>query len=380
MANFYVELKKVVDDSYDIEIGYDLFDKLIEDLKTRFGKNVSKYALITDSNVEKLYGRQLVERMQTEGFNVDLFSFPAGEASKTRETKAMIEDEMLSKGHRRDSMIIALGGGVVTDLAGFLAGTFGRGIPFVNYSTTLLGAADASVGGKTAVDTQLATNLIGLINQPKKVYIDLGTWATLPLNHVCNGLSETIKHACMADFNFFEYLETHIDKLVNEYGACAKEKEICTHIAEKNCAIKYEVVKKDEREANLRQILNLGHTIGRAVETLSEYKLLHGEALAIGMAMQVKIAVMEGYMTEKEANRVIALYEKAKLPIAIPNYIATEDLVQKLYTDKKVRKGQIRFVFEEGIGNIKQYEDGNYSKPMTEEHIRQAIKTIRYEN
>ena len=334
MSKFYVELKKVVDDSYDIEIGYHLFNALVKDLKGDLGKGINRYAIITDSVVKELYGDKLYEVMINEGFQVDLLNFPAGETSKVRRTKEILEDAMLEAGHKRDSCIIALGGGVVTDLAGFVAGTFGRGIPFINYSTTILGAADASVGGKTAVDSDLATNLIGLIYQPKKVYIDLATWSTLPVKQVSNGLAETIKHACMADMEFFEFLEDHIAEIVTEEGVTQKQREVCTHIAEKNCKIKYEVVKLDEREANLRQILNLGHTVGRAIETLSDYTLLHGEALAIGMAAQVRIGQKLDYITKEAADRVIALYEKAGLNTAIPEHITTEELVSKLYTDK----------------------------------------------
>ena len=377
MSKFYVELKRVVDDSYDIEIGYNLFNTLIRELKGNLGQGISRYAIITDSIVKELYGDKLYELMLKEGFNVDLLSFPAGETSKVRHTKEILEDTMLEKGHKRDSCIIALGGGVVTDLAGFVAGTFGRGIPFINYSTTILGAADDSVGGKTAVDTELATNLIGLIYQPKKVYIDLATWGTLPIKQVSNGLAETIKHACMADIVFFEFLEEHIAQLLTNEGVTEKQKEICTHIAEMNCKIKYEVVKLDEREANLRQILNLGHTVGRAIETLSDYTLLHGEAVAIGMASQVRIGQKLGYISEKEADRVIALYEKTGLSTHIPAHITTQKLVSKLYTDKKVRKGKIRFVFQEGIGKIKQYDDGNYSIALEETFISEAIKEMR---
>ncbi len=377
MSKFYVELKRVVDDSYDIEIGYNLFNTLIRELKGNLGQGISRYAIITDSIVKELYGDKLYELMLKEGFNVDLLSFPAGETSKVRHTKEILEDTMLEKGHKRDSCIIALGGGVVTDLAGFVAGTFGRGIPFINYSTTILGAADASVGGKTAVDTELATNLIGLIYQPKKVYIDLATWGTLPIKQVSNGLAETIKHACMADIVFFEFLEEHIAQLLTNEGVTEKQKEICTHIAEMNCKIKYEVVKLDEREANLRQILNLGHTVGRAIETLSDYTLLHGEAVAIGMASQVRIGQKLGYISEKEADRVIALYEKTGLSTHIPAHITTQKLVSKLYTDKKVRKGKIRFVFQEGIGKIKQYDDGNYSIALEETFISEAIEEMR---
>ena len=376
MSKFYVELKKVVDDSYDIEIGKNLFETLIKDLKEELGKGISRYAIITDSNVKTLYGDQLYHLMEAEGFKVDLISFPAGETSKIRATKEMIEDTMLAKGHRRDSCIIALGGGVVTDLAGFVAGTFGRGIPFINYSTSILGAADASVGGKTAVDTPLATNLIGLIYQPKKVYIDLATWETLPKEQISNGLAETIKHACMADQTFFSFLEENIEKLLEE-GGIHKHLEICQQMAETNCRIKYEVVRKDERESNLRQILNLGHTVGRAIETLSGYSLLHGEAVAIGMAMQAKIGEKLGFITKEQVERVIALFEKAGLPTKLPKEMPTEEVVQKLYTDKKVRQGKIRFVFQEGIGHIKRHEDGNYSIALEEAFIRKTIDEVR---
>lgn len=377
MGKFHVELKKVVDDSYDIEIGYNLFDSLINDLKDGMVKGVYKYAIITDSTVEKLYGQKLYELMKDNGFNVDLFVFPAGEKSKTRKTKEFIEDEMLKKEFRRDSCIIALGGGVVTDLSGFIAGTFGRGIPFINYATTILAAADASVGGKTAVDTELATNLIGIINQPVKVYIDVDTWKTLPERQIANGLSETIKHACLADKGFFEYLEENIEKIVDKDKNIILDKEACKHISEKNCEIKYNVVQKDEREANLRQILNLGHTIGRAIETVSDYKLLHGEAVSIGMAAEVMMAHKLGYMTEEEKNRVIALYERINLPTKIPAYINDDELVKKLYTDKKVKSGVIRFVFQKGIGDVMQFEDGKYSTPITEDFVYEVIKEMK---
>ena len=169
MSNFKVELKKVVDDSYEIEIGYELEQKLIDDLKAGLVGKISKFVVVTDSNVKELYADKIYKMIEEEGYKTDLISFPAGELSKTRATKEYVEDTMLAKGYRRDCCIIAVGGGVVTDLAGFVAGTYGRGIPFINYATTLLAAADASVGGKTAVDTPLATNLIGLFNQPQKV-------------------------------------------------------------------------------------------------------------------------------------------------------------------------------------------------------------------
>lgn len=370
MSVFNVELKKVVDDSYDIEIGYNLMGQLVEDLETGLVGKIRRFAVITDSNVSDLYAKPICEKLVQAGFSVDLFVFTAGEKSKTRKTKEKIEDAMLEKGYRRDCCIIAVGGGVVTDLAGFVAGTFGRGVPFINYATTLLAAADASVGGKTAVDTPLATNLIGLFNQPKKVYIDVAAWETLPKREVYSGMAETIKHACLASLDMFEFIEENMDDILSF------KKFACEYIAENNCQIKYNVVMKDERESGLREVLNLGHTVGRAIETVSDYRLLHGEALAIGMAAQVQLSARLGYMSEEEAERVIRLYQMANLPTTIPDYIDREELVKKLYTDKKVRDGKIRFVLQQGIGDVVEFSDGVFAKPIEEELAREIIMEL----
>lgn len=370
MSVFNVELKKVVDDSYEIEIGYELTQKLVEDLEKGLLGTIKKFALITDSNVQNLYAKPIFDRLMQAGFKVDMFVFPAGEKSKTRETKARIEDAMLERGYRRDCAIIAVGGGVVTDLAGFVAGTYGRGVPFINYATTLLAAADASVGGKTAVDTPLATNLIGLFNQPKKVYLDIAAWSTLPERQVASGLSETIKHACLASMEMFEFIEEKLEDILGF------QRFACEYIAENNCKIKYKVVMQDERESGLREILNLGHTIGRAIETVSGYQLLHGEALAIGMAAQVLLSARLGYMSEEEAERVIALYERAGLPTKIPDYIDREALVKKLYTDKKVRDGKLRFVLQKGIGDVMEFAPGVFAKPIEEALAREIIMEL----
>ena len=370
MGTFQVELKKVVDDSYEIEVGFALEDKLIADLQDGLVGKIHKFAVVTDSNVKALYGEPILHRLQDAGYQADLFVLEAGEKSKTRQTKEMIEDAMLAKQYRRDCCVIAVGGGVVTDLAGFVAGTFGRGVPFINYATTLLAAADASVGGKTAVDTPLATNLIGMFNQPEKVYLDIATWKTLPRREVISGLAETIKHACLGSKEFFCYLDEHMEEILS------LQKEACEHIAEENCKIKYHVVMKDERESGLREVLNLGHTVGRAIETVSDYRLLHGEAVAIGMVAEVKLAYRLGYVTEEERDAVIALLEKAELPINIPDYIDREALVKKLYTDKKVRDGKLRFVIQKGIGDIVEFEPGVFATPIEEQVAREIIMSI----
>ncbi len=375
MPGFHVSLKRIVDDSYDIEIGRDLLDTLINDLKNGLVKNANKIAVITDSKVKERYGDTFIEKLKTAGFSCDLLVVPNGEKSKTRETKAGIEDQMLNRGYGRDSCIIALGGGMISDLAGFVASTFCRGIPYINYSTTLLSAADASVGGKTAVNTPVATNLIGAFHQPAKVYIDLNAWHSLPVREFRSGLAETIKHACMADYDFFQYLERHMHRIIDG-DRLVLDPDVCEHIAYKNCEIKYRVVEQDEKESNLRQILNLGHTAGRALEALSHYELLHGEAVAIGLSVQARIARKLGYLTGEELDRVCRLLMNAGFQIDIPPRIAPASLVEKMYTDKKVRSGKIRFVFMSGIGKMKQFEDGSYSAPIDEEMILDTLKEM----
>lgn len=370
MATFQVELKKVVDDSYQIEIGFGLIGKLVEDIQNGLAGKIKKFAVITDSVVKELYAEPIVNQLQEAGYTVNLFSFQAGEKSKTRETKERIEDAMLAKEYRRDCCIIAVGGGVVSDLAGFVAGTYGRGVPFINYATTLLAAADASVGGKTAVDTPLATNLIGLFNQPEKVYLDIAAWKTLPKRQIASGMAETIKHACLSSREFFDFLSQNMDKLLE------LDAELCEHMAEENCRVKYQVVMKDERESGLREVLNLGHTVGRAIETVSDYRLLHGEAVSIGLIAEVHLAYKLGYVSEEEIAEVTDLLERAGLPVAIPDYIDREALVKKLYTDKKVKNGQLRFVIQDGIGGIVEFSDGVFATPVSEETAREIIMAI----
>lgn len=359
-----------MDDSYEIEIGFGLMDRLIEDLKAGLVGTIRRFAVVTDSTVKKLYADTLLEKMRAAGFQAELFFFPAGETSKTRAVKEQIEDGMLAAGYRRDCCIIAIGGGVVTDLAGFVAGTFGRGVPFINYATTLLAAADASVGGKTAVDTPLATNLIGMFNQPKKVYLDIATWKTLPQRQIASGLAETIKHGCLADARLFSFLEEHMEEIF------FVEPEACGYIAEANCRVKYQVVMKDERESGLREVLNLGHTVGRAIETVSDYRLLHGEAVAIGLTAAAELSCKMGYMTEEEVMRVRNLLTAAKLPVEIPDYIDREKLVKKLYTDKKVRDGKLRFVLQQGIGAVVQFGENSFATPIPEETAREIIMKL----
>lgn len=375
MQTINVKIEKVINNSYEIEIGYDMFEKLVDDIKHKIVPNVYRYAIITDSNVAALYGYRLFELMKKQGFNVDIYSIPAGEKSKTRENKAEIEDKMLEAGFRKDSCIIALGGGVVTDLAGFLAATYCRGIPVINYATTFLAAADASIGGKTAMDTPLATNMIGLIVQPQKVYIDLKTWETLDDAQIENGLSETIKHACIADADFFEYLNANID-VIKERGRSDKRYiDMLEYICRKNIEIKYNVVTQDEQEDGLREVLNLGHTVGRAIEAASKYEISHGNAVSLGMVAQVLLGYNRGYVTDKQKDRVIEIYNKAGLPVTLNEKVKIENILDKMYADKKVRKGKIKFVFQKGIGDMMVFGE-RFSDTVEKNEIEEALKKM----
>ena len=199
------------------------------------------------------------------------------------------------------------------------------------------------------------------------MYLDIDTWKTLPEKQISSGLAETIKHGCLGDKELFEYLEKNVEKVLECDG------EACEYIAKKNCEVKYKVVMKDERESGLREVLNLGHTVGRAVETVSDYRLYHGEAVAIGMVAQARLGEKLGFISHENEQRVEKLLERAKLPTKIPDYIDRKALVKKLYTDKKVRDGKLRFVFQKEIGEMLCFGENQYGKEISEEQIAEII-------
>lgn len=318
------------------------------------------YAIITDSNVRKLYADKLLENLNTK---TEIFEFKAGETQKIRETKARLEDEMHANGFSRDSCIIALGGGVVGDVAGFVAATFNRGIPYMQVPTTLLAQVDSSVGGKVGVNTPHGKNLIGAFYQPKKVYIDPDTLSTLPEREIKNGLAEIIKYGVIYDKDLFEFLENNIEKIMDS--------EILTKVISRCCEIKAEIVSKDEKEENFRLILNYGHTIGHAVEACSNYSYTHGEAISIGMALAGKIAVNKGFLEPDEFERQNKLIEKAGLPIKAQSNV--DELIEAMHLDKKRKNNEIMFVLSERIGSMK--EIGNQFRiPVSEEEIREILE------
>lgn len=339
-----VDLKEEVGNSYDIAIGRGLFDDIAIELKNKPIANA--YAIITDSNVGKIYGKKLLKNIQDNNLHAHLIIFPAGEKSKTRKTKEKIENEMLNLGFGRDSCIIALGGGVVGDVAGFVAATYMRGIPYIQIPATLLAMVDSSIGGKVAVDTEHAKNAIGAFYQPKKVIIDLNFLKTLPKKELANGLAEVIKHALIKDKGFFHFIEKNIGKILKQ------DLEILKQTIKRSCEIKAEIVAEDEKEKGLRKILNYGHTIGHAIESALNYKISHGNAIAIGMSYAAKLSAKLGFLHEGSVIRQNNLLEYVGLPHKLSHHkLKPRKILEFVQYDKKIANGKLNFVLLNSIGD-----------------------------
>jgi len=380
MQRLQVKLVRQVDDSYEIVIGHHLLEQVARDLSAALERGtwgrISRIAWITDDSVNQLYGQLTRDFLAQHAIHPVWIVVPAGERHKNRETKAQVEDQLIAAECGRDTLIVAHGGGMVSDLGGFVAATYCRGVPYITLATTLLAAADAAIGGKTAVDTPTATNLIGAFHQPKRVYIDLALWRTLPVRQLRSGLAETIKHACIADADFFAYLERHMSAVVDGDRVLLAD-DVCDEIARRNCEIKYRVIEADEREENLRQVLNLGHTVGRALETAVGYELLHGEAVAVGLAAQADLGVRLGVLAAGERDRLRALLVRAGFELALPAGTSVDAVMAAMRADKKVRSGKIHFVLMEAIGRIKTLPGGAVAIPVDEDIIRELLAGLR---
>ena len=329
--------------SYDIDVDYDC---LVTLGATLIRLNFPHHAVIvTNTTVDPLYGETVSCSLQQAGFEVDLISVADGESYKTSATLNSIYTQLIELQCDRSTGIVALGGGVVGDMAGYAAATFLRGIPFVQVPTTLLSQVDSSVGGKTAINHPLGKNLIGAFYQPCHVMIDVKTLNTLSDRDFTAGLAEVIKYGMIYDGDFFSWLEVNIDKLVN------RDREALISAITRSCAIKARVVEEDETETSVRAILNYGHTFGHAVEQLSGYgKVLHGEAVAIGMVVAAKLAKQLNLCTLHDVERLVALLAKCNLPVQPPSF-AVSSYVEAMSRDKKVQDGVLRMIFNRGIGN-----------------------------
>lgn len=355
--------------SYEIEISSGLLahGSHLADYIATLG---SRCVIITDDKVATLYGEPLKETLSQKGLNTFLFSFPGGEVYKTRRTKELLEDRLFEQGLGRDTVIIALGGGIATDLGGFLAATYCRGVPLVMIPTSLLGMVDASLGGKTGVNIPTAKNMVGCIYQPKKVFIDPTTLKTLPPHEIRNGFVEMIKHGLIADGAFFNYLETHADDLL------ALKETVIEQAIHQSCLIKKEIVESDEKENGKRRLLNCGHTIGHALETLSDYALSHGEAVAMGIVVESRLANIMGHLDLASLNRIQAILVKYGFSLYPSFDVSLEAILGAMALDKKSLQGQPRFVILNAIGSALPY-DGAYCTYVDREILKQAWGTIR---
>ena len=327
-----------------------------------------RYVIITDSNVGDLYGQSL--STQFDSAAIETLTIPAGETNKTRETWARLTDQMLAKGYGRDSAVIALGGGVVGDLAGFVAATFMRGVPIVQIPTTLVAMIDASIGGKTAVDTPAGKNLVGVFHPPIAIFIDPQLLATLPLREMRAGFAEALKHGVIADAAYFAQVAGDAPELMSVAGA---KSDSMVSLIVRSIEIKADIVSRDEREEGLRKVLNFGHTIGHAVELVSGYTLLHGEAVAIGMALESELAELIGLAQTGTAAEVKKALQSAGLPIALPPGLEADDLIEAMRSDKKGRSGRIMFALPVRIGAMAG-SDAGWAVSVADDQLREVLQ------
>ena len=362
------------DRSYDVNVLSGVLGSLSEHLETwldhlpEIARQTKKAFVVTDKNVQPLHAIHVTAALEQSGWNFEQFVMEPGENSKSLDVISQMYDQLVKMQADRFTIVIAVGGGVVGDSAGFAAATYARGIPFVQVPTTLLAQVDSSVGGKVGVNHSQGKNLIGAFHQPLGVLVDTDTLQTLPERDYKSGLAEVIKCGVILDAGFFEYLEQNIA------GLNDRTPEIMRFIVAASCRHKADVVEQDEHETTgMRAKLNYGHTFAHAFENLSGYgELLHGEAVAIGMIYASKLAEKLGYISSDVTDRQQKLLEAVSLPTALPENIklSTDDILASMQRDKKTVGGKLRFVLPTQLGNVELFND------VPEETVREVIDTI----
>lgn len=344
MNEITLRLISFTNNSYKIFIQKGAISEIPSFLKEK--KIGNKYAIVTDSLVQKMFGNSLLHLLKSKGIKAEIISFPKGEQSKFLSTVEVMASQMVAKGFDKKDAIIALGGGVVGDIAGFIASTYMRGIPYIQIPTTLMAMVDSSIGGKTGVDINNGKNLIGTIYQPKAVFMDINYLKNFPQKQIMNGLAEIIKYGIIEDKKLFKFIEQNLEQILKG------NLEILKKLITKSVKIKTKIVKKDEKdikeEEGKRIILNYGHTYGHAIEKMSGFKLLHGYAISIGMVLANELAVKKGLLKQKDADRIKNLLKKSGLPITTMKKPALKDLL----TDKKKEGNYIKFILPKRIGKV----------------------------
>ena len=329
--------------SYEVYVGAGLLARTGQWLKEK--RLSRKLVIITDPTVDRLYTETLKRNLARDGFSVNLLLVSEGEGQKSLETAGRLYQKLTDCHAERMTPILALGGGVIGDLTGFVAATYLRGVPFIQIPTTLLAQVDSSTGGKVAVDHGKLKNKIGMFYQPKLVIADTDTLNTLPASQLTNGLAEVIKSAAILDKKFFDYIAANIDRIKT------LEDEALEEVVYRSIRIKADVVEKDEKDLGLRSILNYGHTIGHALESVSNFGLDHGKAVAIGMIAAARISNKLGFLDRNEVIRLKRVIETAGLPTQVPK-LDTEEIMEAIRHDKKVKQGKVRFALLKAIGEV----------------------------
>jgi len=350
---------------YPIMIGVDHLEAL-----ESFISLDQELVIITDHRVKKLYGTSLREKLLEHGFRVMLSSFQAGEKSKNARTKERLELEMLTWYCGRDVMIVALGGGVVGDLAGFLAATYLRGIPYIQMPTTLLGMLDSSIGGKTGINNSYGKNLIGAFWHPVAVISDFHFLKTLPKHQLINGLIEAIKIFLTCDKEKFFFLQENIKQLLMPDLSLLRE------VVNRAVALKISLVEADERETGMRMILNFGHTIGHAIECVSHYQIMHGYAVALGILVELKISELLGILSQREFQIVLDLFRKLNIIPTLISKMNPVDLLKATRQDKKRTPESIRYILLRQIGMIEETGD-TIVHAVEDAMVIEALKIIQ---
>ena len=363
-----IKLPDIVSRQYDIVFGVDYLSGLIDEIEKQ---NVSNVVIITDTNIEKLYGEKLLTDLKNnlKSLVINLISFPAGEHHKTQVIVTQLQNKMFEFGCGRNTLVVAFGGGVVGDIAGFVASTFKRGVSFVQIPTTLLAMCDSSVGGKTGFDTVYGKNTIGTFWQPKLVLVDTELLKTLPRQHMVNGLVEAMKVFSTSDKKLFEWLENNLDKIL-KYDLETLQELIVSALK-----IKSSIVERDEKEGGERMILNFGHSVGHALETLSDYRLLHGEAVALGMIVEANIASHLGILKVGVAEQIEHIINKLDLSVEMLKEFKVSEIIDLMRGDKKNDIKQIRLVVLEDVGKV-YVKDHNYVQEVSDDIIEEVLKNI----
>jgi len=342
MNKIKVNLDKKTSASYEIYIGENIVDRM----GLIMAKNnwASRYVMITDSNLSPSHGERIQATLREMELKVDLIDFPAGEASKNFQTNLRIVDRIIDLGADRTSALIALGGGVVGDITGFIASVYMRGIPYIQVPTTLLAQVDSSIGGKTGIDLPEAKNILGTFHQPKGVFIDLAFLKTLTPQEFRSGLAEIVKYGIIDDPELLSSLEGEAEAIRN------RDMSLLEKIIARSCQIKKGIVEIDEMDKGIRRILNFGHTIGHAIEAESGYAVSHGDAVSIGMVASVLISERLKYLPSEDRERIISLIRAIGLPDRIPKNLSPTGILSRIKRDKKKEGDTIHFVLLKRIG------------------------------